>query len=190
MVALARLSTRSNAKTRDDALNAAGQSRWYVVRTHPHAEARAAAHLGQQGFQTYLPRYLKTRHHARRVEFVRAAIFPRYLFVLVDMASQRWRAISSTFGVVRLVCNGNQPAQVSETVISALRARENEDGLIRLPAKPRFVPGDPVRFLDGAFADCLGLFEGMRDSERVSVLLDLLGRKVRFILNADAVTAA
>ena len=56
--------------------------------------------------------------------------------------------------------------------------------------RPRFANGDKVRLLDGAFVDCIGLFEGMKDIERVSVLLDLLGRKVRVLLDADSVAAA
>ena len=34
---------------------------------------------------TYLPRYLKRRRHARRVDIVAAPLFPRYLFVAIDM---------------------------------------------------------------------------------------------------------
>lgn len=91
---------------------------------------------------------------------------------------------------MQLVCMGDEPAPVPEAVIAALRAREDESGLIRLPTKPRFAPGDKVRLIEGSFADCLGLFEEMRDSERLSVLLDLLGRKVRVLLSIDAVVAA
>ena len=54
----------------------------------------------------------------------------------------------------------------------------------------RFAPGDKVRVIDGVFDACLGLFEGMADRERVAILLDLLGRKVRVILDGDAVAAA
>jgi len=163
--------------------------RWYVVHTQPNAEAKATVHLRRQGFETYLPRYLKKRRHARRIETVRAALFPRYLFVAIDMATQRWRSISSTVGVSQLVCNGEEPAAVPDSVIAALRHREDEDGLIRLPARPRFAPGDRVRLLDGAFADCIALFEGMKDFERVSVLPELLGPKGRGLLGADGVAA-
>jgi transcriptional antiterminator RfaH len=47
----------------------------------------------------------------------------------------------------------------------------------------RFEAGALVRIMDGAFASCLGLIEGMRDDERVTVLLDLLGRKVRVLMD-------
>jgi transcriptional antiterminator RfaH len=39
------------------------------------------------------------------------------------------------------------------------------------------------------FSACLGLFEGMTDGERIAILLDMLGRKVRVVLDADAVEA-
>jgi len=60
-------------------------SRWYVVQTHSQAEAKACGHLQRQGFEIYLPKYLKRRRHARRTETVIAPLFPRYLFVAVDM---------------------------------------------------------------------------------------------------------
>src|ERR1041385_5933087 len=87
-------------------------SQWYVVQTQANAENKAVAHLSRQGYATYLPRYLKRRRHARRVDVVAAPLFPRYLFVEFDMGVQRWRSIYSTIGVSRLVCNGEFPAPV------------------------------------------------------------------------------
>ena len=164
--------------------------RWYVVQTQPHAEAKATAHLRRQGFDTYLPRYLKRRRHARRVETVAAPLFPRYLFVAVDRAVQRWRAIHSTVGVSHLVSSGDSPLAVAVGIVDGLRAREDERGFVRLERRPQFAPGDKISILDGVFSACLGLFEGVADRERVAILLDLLGRKVRVTLDADVVTAA
>lgn len=171
-------------------MSATAGRRWYVVRTQPQAENKAVSHLGRQGFETYLPRYLKKRRHARRVETVQAALFPCYLFVAIDRHAQRWRSIGSTVGVSHLVCNGDEPAPVPDNVIAMLRGREDEQGLVCLPTHPAFSAGDRVRLLDGAFADCVGLFEGMKDIERISVLLDLLGRKVRVLLDVNSVAAA
>lgn len=164
--------------------------RWYVVQTQANAETKAAAHLARQGFTTYLPRYLKKRRHARRVETVSAPLFPRYIFVEIDMAVQRWRSIYSTVGVSRLVCNGDQPAPVTDEIIGSLRSREDTSGLIRLAHRPNFKSGDKVRILEGAFYDYLGIYDGMTDRERVGILLDLLGRKVRILLDAEAIAAA
>jgi transcriptional antiterminator RfaH len=160
------------------------------VQTQPHAECKAAAHLDRQGFVPYLPRFIKKRRHARRVETVAAPLFPRYVFIAVDLAAQRWRSIQSTIGVARLVCNGDAPAPLCDSIIAALREREDERGFVRLERQAIFKPGDRIRVLDGVFASCLGLFEGMTDGERVAILLDLLGRKVRVVLNGDHVAAA
>ena len=165
-------------------------ARWYVVQTQVNGEAKAAQNLLRQGFDIYLPRYLKRRRHARKVDFVARPLFPRYMFVAIDMATQRWRSIQSTFGVSRLVCNGDDPALVPEGVVRALRAREDDKGFVKMDARPAFAPGDKVRVLAGAFMDSAGLFNGLADHDRVSILLDMLGRKVRVLLDADLVAAA
>ena len=165
-------------------------TRWYVVQTHPHAENKAAAHLGRQGFATYLPCYLKRRRHARRVDVVSAPLFPRYLFIKIDTTIQRWRSIYSTVGVSRLVCIGDAPAPVPDQVVTMLKDREDPSGFIRLDHWPLFRVGDKIRVLKGVFCDCLGLYDGMSDRDRVAILLNLLGREVRVLLDAEAVAAA
>jgi len=164
--------------------------RWFVAHTHPNAEAKAKWHLNRQGFEIYFPRYLKRRRHARRIEIVAAPLFPRYLFVAVDLAAQRWRSIYSTIGVTRLVCNGDEPTAVPHGIVEALKSREDLSGFVKLDYRPQFRAGDKIRVLDGAFSSCLGLFEGMAERERIAILLDLLGRKVRVVLDADLVAAA
>ena len=163
--------------------------RWYGVQTHVNGEARAAEHLLRQGFEIYLPRYLKRRRHARKVDFIAKPLFPRYLFVAIDVATQRWRSIQSTQGVSRLVCNGDDPAPVPNAVMDALKARADDKGFIKMETKRVFAPGDKVRVLAGAFMDSAGLFEG-EDQHRVAILLDLLGRKVLVRLDADLLAAA
>ena len=163
---------------------------WYVVQTQINAEAKAARNLVRQGFEIYLPRYLKRRSHARKIEKVAAPLFPRYMFVRMDIATQRWRSVQSTYGVSHLVLNGSDPAPVAGQVICALKAREDPSGYVTLDQCPKFAIGDKVRVLAGVFAENLGLFDGMADRDRVAILLELLGRKVRVSLEADLVAAA
>jgi transcriptional antiterminator RfaH len=164
--------------------------RWYVVQTHINSEAKAASNLVRQGFGVYFPRYLKRRSHARKVDTVARPLFPRYLFVAIDLATQRWRSIQSTIGVSHLVSWRDSPASVSDDVVGALKQREDESGFIRLERRVRFSPGDTVRVLEGAFTDSLALVEGINDRERVAILLDFLGRKVRVLVGADLIAAA
>jgi transcriptional antiterminator RfaH len=166
------------------------RAHWYLIQSRPHAEVKASQHLRRQGFETYLPRYLKQYRHARRIEKVAAPLFPSYLFAAVDMASQRWFSIDSTIGVMRLVRNGNRPAIVPVSIIETLKQREDANGLIELSQRSNFSPGDKVCVSAGAFQDCFGLYEGMSGRDRVSILLDLLGRKVRVVLATECIEAA
>jgi len=163
---------------------------WYVVHTHVHAEAKAAAHLVRQGYSAYLPRYLKKRRHARRSDVVAAPLFPRYLFVSFERGTRLWRSIQSTIGVAHLVCNGDEPAAVPAKVIHDLQSAEDPQGFVRLDARPKFRPGDRIEVVEGVFCSHFGLYEGLSDAERVRILLDLLGRKVRIVLDKDAIVAA
>lgn len=162
---------------------------WYVVQTRPHAEIKAQEHLRRQGFTTYLPQFIKSRRHARKTERVGRPLFPRYMFVLIDSTQQSWHSIRSTVGVSSLVGGEKGPIAVRDGVIDALRAREDTNGYVRQNSPP-LLQGAAVRVIDGVFAACLGLFECMSDKDRVAVLLDLLGRRVRVILEAESITAA
>jgi transcriptional antiterminator RfaH len=47
-----------------------------------------------------------------------------------------------------------------------------------------------VRVLAGAFMDRAGFFTGIADRDRVLILLDMLGRQIRVLLDANMVAAA
>ena len=162
---------------------------WYVVHTHPQHEARADLNLRRQGFTTYLPRYLRNRRHARRTEVVVRPLFPRYLFVALDLARDRWRSIHSTFGVTHLVVAGEAPLPVPDGIVDAIRAREDHHGYVALGLPGWVGPGSRVRLIDGIFADAKGILERIADARRVAVLLELLGREVRVFVPAQSVAA-
>ena len=164
--------------------------RWYVAHTRPQAERQAVEQLRRQGFDVYLPCYRKLRRHARRREVVRAPLFPRYLFVAIDLDVQRWRSINGTLGVSHLICQGDRPAPVPEGVVERLRAREDGEGCVSLASLALFKRGARLRVLDGVFAGHSGVYERLTDAERVVLLLDLLGRRVKVTLPIHAVEAA
>lgn len=165
-------------------------SRWYVVHTQPNRKARADLNLRRQGFSTYLPRYVRRRRHARRHEMVARPLFPRYLFVALDPARDRWRAIHSTFGVNHLVLAGEEPLPVPDGVVDEIRARENGDGFVKLGLPAGIGPGSQVRLIDGVFADATGVLERIADDRRVAILLELLGREVRVFVSPAYIGAA
>jgi transcriptional antiterminator RfaH len=164
--------------------------RWYAVYTRPHAEAKALAHLLEQGYEAYLPRYRTWVSHARRRQQVLRPLFPRYLFAGLDRATTRWRPILSTVGISGVVRAGDEPAPVPAAILAAIREREAAGGFDRVAQQRALRLGELVRVTAGAFEDMVGRLVELRDHDRVVVLLDLLGRAARAQLRAEAVEAA
>jgi len=163
---------------------------WYAVHTHPREEQKALVNLRRQNYEVYLPRYAKKVRHARRIERVLRPFFPRYLFVSLNLAMEGWRAIRSTLGVSDIVCFGDQPTPLPPGVIEELKRYEDTEGCIAFKRQKTIKKGDPVLVLSGPFSQLLGRCESVTDNERVSILLDLLGRKVRVLVDAETVEAA
>jgi transcriptional antiterminator RfaH len=100
---------------------AAGQ-RWYTAFTQPNGETRAAMHLRNQGFPTYLPRFRRCRN-GRQPDKVVAPLFPRYIFLGIDLDRQRWRSVNGTIGVTHLVCHGGRPTTIDQSIVAAIACR-------------------------------------------------------------------
>jgi transcriptional antiterminator RfaH len=168
--------------------DAAAAVRWYVAKTHPNGEQKAQFHLRRQGFDVYLPRYLRRISHARRISWQPRPLFPTYLFVAMPGPDQRWRAINSTVGVAHLICNERGPVPVPAGIVEAIQADEDDRGLV-MTGKVPFKKGAKVQIMSGAFADHIGRFDGATDDQRVVILLDLMGRQVRAKVNLDVISA-
>lgn len=165
------------------------ESRWYVAQTRPGAETKALFHLERQGFEVYLPRYLRRVSHARRISWQPRPLFPCYLFVTTSPAQQRWRSINSTVGVAHLICDDRGPVPVPPGIVEGIRDAEDDRGLIMTGRKVPFDPGAEVQVTSGPFAGHVGWFDCATDDERVVILLDVLGRRVKAKVKLDAITA-
>lgn len=149
---------------------------WAAVQFHGSHERLALHCLGLAGFETWCPRIRERRIICGWRAIVTPALFPGYVFVLVEL---QWSAIRRTPYVVRLIMNGEQPARVPDRVIDELRGRE-KNGVIALPEPPpRLRPGASVRVTGGPFRGHTGLCAGMLARDRVAVLLSLLGAQTR-----------
>ena len=150
--------------------------RWYAVQCQPHREQGAAAHLRNQDYAVFLPWREKTLRHARRIETVLRPFFPGYLFIHLDLSCEPWRPVNGTFGVVRLVMQGDRPRAAPHGVIEALKACCNEEEI--LDWQPPLTVGQTVRVTMGPFAELVGELDRLDGPGRVRVLLDLMGGKV------------
>ena len=100
--------------------------------------------------------------------------------------AERWSSVQRTVGIVQLLMTGDRPATINDAVVTDLRTREI-DGLVQLPTRPEFEPGDRVRVLRGPLRDQVGIFADMLPRERIVVLLQLLGTEHSIALPRGAV---
>lgn len=164
---------------------------WCVAHTQPLKEFVAQRHLLDQGYAVYIPRFKKIVRHARKIEEKSVPLFPRYLFVGMDLSSARWRSVNGTCGVSYLLMTDDlHPAKVPTQIIDELKAREIEDGFVPLASLVNFVKGEKVRILEGAFADQMAVFEAMDDKSRVQLLLTFVGREMKVTFPTYAVEVA
>ncbi|MCZ4282359.1 transcriptional activator RfaH [Kiloniella laminariae] len=160
--------------------------KWYVVNTQANQEIRAEINLARQGYQVFLPYFMKSRKHARKIDIVKKPLFPGYIFVALDVTIDSWSPINNTFGVRRLVANGNHLPSLPDQFVSCLKDTSNTPE----HADPDLRIGTKVKFLTGPFANVIGTLSQMIDKERISILLDLLGREVTATTSRLNVTPA
>jgi transcription elongation factor/antiterminator RfaH len=170
------------------ALALEGNERWFLVHTQPKSERKAELHLGAQGFRTHVPQIQKTIRHARQLRTVQAPLFPRYLFLILDLGRDRWRSVYSTIGVSSLFTCEDRPVPVPKGVVEALVARTDEAGLALFDAG--LTTGQTVRILSGPFADFVGTLERLDAAGRVRVLLTMMGSTVPVALHRSALLPA
>ena len=155
---------------------------WYLIYSKPRGEELAVANLERQGYRCYLPRFKATRKVRGRLTTNIEPMFPRYLFISLDTSTDNWAPIRSTVGVTRLVRFGIEPALVPDTLIQALMDHEDAQGLLSPPRRD-FEKGDRVRIFEGPFKDYEAIFLARNSSERVIVLLEILGKESRVAID-------
>lgn len=159
--------------------------RWYVIQTHPNAEAAVERRLGRQQFVTHLPRRTtRAVYHGRVVE-QRGPCFPSYLFTLLDCDGEAWKAVASTRGVLRLLPKSDAPVAVQTDEVVSLHEAELAGALVT----GRVMPGERLIVWQGVLArrvvECLSV-----DDEHglVKALFSCFGRQVSATLRLDEVT--
>jgi transcriptional antiterminator RfaH len=151
---------------------------WCLVYTHQKQEEKARAHLEQQGFDVFLPRFRKTIRHAGRRQTRIEAMFPRYLFAHLDPQVEDWTPIRSTVGVTTLVRFGHKPGVVPPAIVEGLRAQADEHSVIGSQNARELEQGQNVRIVEGLFQGYEAIVQAKLARERLDILLNLVGQWV------------
>lgn len=164
---------------------------WYVANTAPGNELKICRFLALHGMESYAPEF----SHPRRTRpgSVRDGrhhwMFPGYVFFRSPSSFAAWRLVHGAPGVRQVLRNGSEPAVMDDAVLGELRER-------LATAQPRhpgagFQAGQRVRVDAGALAMIDAVFDRcLEASDRVRILVQLLGRQIPVDVSATILSAA
>lgn len=154
------------------------QRHWYVIYAKPRQEEVAKLHLERQSFEVYLPRLEVTKRCKSGLVATVEPFFPRYLFIHLDLQTEDWSPIRSTRGVCGLVRFEGIPKSVPSALIQYLIQNENSQQLQSID-RNTWKQGDKVEIEQGPFSGYSCIFQGQRSADRVTVLLNIVGKQTR-----------
>jgi transcriptional antiterminator RfaH len=160
-------------------------SNWYALRSKPRKEDVVWRQLLSQGFESYYPRLKVTPVNPRSRTL--QPYFPGYLFVLTNLeevGTSYFRWMPHTLGLVSF---GGEAAVVPDGLIHSIRIRVDQINAAGGEKFDGLMPGDPVWISDGPFKGYEAIFDvRIPGSQRVRVLLELLGSKRQIPVTLDA----
>jgi transcriptional antiterminator RfaH len=161
---------------------------WYAIHTKPRQEALAAEHLNRQEFEIYLPRIKQARRHRQRWRDQIEPLFPRYLFIRLDLDKDNIAPIRSTRGVAKLVSFSGLPATVPDPLIDALTKAADPDTALLHPEADLLEAGTTVAIVNGPLAGLEAIFKAHDGEARSIILLELLGKTQQLTIDSNHLT--
>lgn len=99
---------------------------WCVVHTKFRQGALADRQLAQQGFRTYLPKYIASKPRRGITVATTELLFPRHVLIEVDLERQDVAPIRSTRGAIGLVRLDADLAGLPAAFIATLQDQEQQ----------------------------------------------------------------
>jgi transcriptional antiterminator RfaH len=154
--------------------------KWYLIQTKPQQEAVATQNLSNQGFDIFYPKAM--------IKNKSVSLFPRYLFIKLDDNNQNWTPIRSTKGVANFVRFGLNFAIVPNQIIRLIKIQQQQtiEKLINIYSHQK---GDSIEIQTGAFKGQQAIFQNYNSTDRVTVLLKLIGQQQAITLDQREVVA-
>lgn len=159
--------------------------KWYAIRIKINRERDVEKRLHDLRLEVFQPWMRARRRIGSKFHWVQVPLFPGYLFCRLDMVLSG-KAARYSPGVKDFLTFGSRLAEVGEDIVASLRER-CPHGIAEIdPVRAK--PGDTVRINEGPFSGLEAIFEQkLKGSERVAVLLDILGRQTRIVLPSETI---
>jgi transcriptional antiterminator RfaH len=147
---------------------------WYLIKTKPQQEAIATQNLTNQDFNVFFPKAV--------INNKTTPLFPSYLFIQLDDKTQNWTPIRSTKGVSNFVRFGLSFAKVPNQIINLIKTQQQQtiEKMINICSHHK---GDYLEIQTGTFKGQQAIFQNYNSSDRVTVLLKLIGQQQAITLD-------
>ncbi len=147
--------------------------RWYVVRSKHRNEVLLWHQLCSRGIEAYFPRIYT---HGRMAPLgVVKPLFPRFLFVHIDLAAGPGSALLWMPGADGFVCFGGKPAFVSDCVLRGIEERADQGNQTVRGAPSELHPGIEIERDNRSFGGYGWIFDTRRpERERAAGFLQFI----------------
>src|SRR5690349_2773940 len=173
------------AKRPDDAQQSEAPKNWYIIHTYSGFENKVAESLRTRaeafGFDKQIGQILIPTEevvelrNGKKVTSKRL-VYPGYVLVEMEMNDALWHEVKNTPRVTGFVGGGNAPVPLSADEVNQILYRQASSAERPRP-KMTFEKNDPVRIIDGPFANFSGKVDEV-NTERgtLRVMVTIFGR--------------
>jgi transcription antitermination factor NusG len=156
---------------------------WHALSLRHQHEIIAARYLFLCGHNVFLPLYSAVHRWQDRNKQLRIPLFPGYLFIQGGL--ERKTQILNAPGVSRLIGWSGRPAVIPQEQIDSVRNLVDSS----LPVEPHnyLRCGERVRIHDGALQGVEGILIRIKNSLRLVVSVDLLGRSASIEVDSKSI---
>lgn len=156
---------------------------WFVVYCKSRGELRAQQHLQNQGIHSFFPKIRKEKIIRGKKVTAEEALFPSYLFILIDQQDINFTRIRSTRGINDFVRFGTEIATVPKAVIQKLEALCHSINDVDIDCTSVCKSGDKVEILSGSFRGLTAIFSEQDGLQRSILLLNFLNQEKKISFN-------
>tara|TARA_B100000900_G_C20582604_1_gene718186 strand:+ start:71 stop:619 length:549 start_codon:yes stop_codon:yes gene_type:complete len=150
---------------------------WLLVYTKAKEEKKANDNLNNQGFKTFLPLIAPSNKSGKFKYLV--PVFPRYLFVQINLKTDNWTSIKSSYGVSHIVMFSEKFTPISNNIIKLIQNKLDESGIYKEEvATVNYQTGDQVSIKEGSFEGIEAIFLSKKPKDRVRLLLKLINTSI------------
>ncbi len=150
---------------------------WVLIYTKAKEEKKAKENLQRQGFKTFLPLILASNKESKHKYLV--PIFPRYLFAQINLETDNWSSIQSSYGVSKIVMFSDKFTFIPNDTIKLIQDKLDESGVYKEDVSiVDYQEGDSVTIKEGRFAGIDAIFLSNKSKDRVRLLMKLLNTTI------------